>query len=875
MTTIYFTRSTVIIQRNTRFLLGLLCLLLSSISLSAQDYNIGFKIVDGITREPIIGATVHNDDYTASGITDGKGYVFLEGTSYRDSVNIQYIGYITKKLTVKQILIANKFIKMEKEVITLGTAVVVGKVGRTDAEIEEIPYDVKQISSKEIKVKNPATTADALEKLGGAYVQRSQLGGGSPILRGFEASRVLLVVDGVRLNNAIYRSGHLQNAITLDNSILDQIEVIYGPGSITYGSDALGGVVHFRTRDPKLNRTDQSHLSDLNIYGRFSTATFEKTGHIDLNYGYKKWAFLTSASVSVFESLRAGTNRTPEYEGFGYRDFFVQIAGVDQVRRNPNPAILEDSGYNQVDLLEKIRFQPSDNTYFIGNFQYSTSSDVPRYDRLVDTLSRADDLRFAEWFYGPQERVLASIKGRFLNPTPIYDKSTIIASFQNINEDRNTREFSDIVRRRQDENVKIQSYTGDFEKYLDSNELNKLTYGVDANFNTVTSVASRIRIAEGSIALNEGLTRYPSAGSTFNTFGGYLGYRWKSPDDRFNLQGGARYSSVNIGLQYREDDEINWPQEFIDGVTYQNNNLTWGFGGGFRTKGNFHIKANIAKAFRSPNIDDFARIRVRRRTRIAVPNFDLVPETSINQELTIAKSFGTLNTAENTGSLLRLSATGYITNLDDAIVQVDGPLITESGEINVITADNGDMLTTQIRTNAQSAQIRGLNFNFNYNLRNKLIFEGGMHFTKGTSSFTNEFVQDTIVPFSHIPPTYGDLGLTYKTKKFHLEGQLRFNGTKAIEDYAISDIDANGVVDRVGTSDNLDFTPWELDENGDVSYLGSTSWAIFNVYTKWQFHEKLSLNIALENVFDKFYVPFSSSIAAPGRNLIISLNGNF
>lgn len=873
MTTTYLTRSTVFLQKNSRFLLGLLCLVLSTLSLTAQDYDFGFKIVDGITREPIVGATVHNDDYSVSGITDGKGYVFLEDTEYRDSINIQYIGYITKKITVKQILLANKFIKMEEEAIDLDAVVVVAKIGRTDAEIDEIPYDVKQISSKEIKVKNPATTADALEKLGGAYVQRSQLGGGSPILRGFEASRVLLVVDGVRLNNAIYRSGHLQNAITLDNSILDQIEVIYGPGSITYGSDALGGVVHFRTRDPQLNRTDQDHLSDLNIYGRFSTATFEKTGHIDLNYGYKKWAFLTSASVSVFESLRAGTNRSSEYEGFGYRDFFVQIAGVDQVRRNPNPAILEDSGYNQVDLLEKIRFQPSDSTYFIGNFQFSTSSDVPRYDRLVDTLTRADDLEYAEWFYGPQKRILASIKGRFLNPTPFYDKATIIASYQDIDEDRNTRDFGEIVRERQDENVKIQSYTGDFTKYLDAKELNKFTYGVDVNYNTVSSVASRIRLDEGSVAINEGLTRYPSGGSTFNTFGGYLGYRWKSPDKRFNLQGGARYSSVNIGLLYREEDEIEWPQEFIDGLTYQNNNLTWGFGGGFRTKNNFHIKANIATAFRSPNIDDFARIRVR-RGRIAVPNVNLVPETSVNQELTIAKSFGVLNREDNTGSLLRLSATGYITNLDDAIIQRDGPLITEEGPVDFIVSD-GDTLITQTRQNAQTASIRGLNFNFNYNLRDKLIFEGGLHFTNGTSSFSNEIVQDTMVPFSHIPPTYGNIGLTYKTKRIHLEGQIRFNGTKAIEDYAISDIGPNGVVDRVGTSDNLDFTPWVLDENGEVSYLGSTGWTIFNFYTKFQLNDKLSLNLAIENVFDKFYVPFSSSIAAPGRNVIISLNGNF
>ena len=333
------------------------------------------------------------------------------------------------------------------------------------------------------------------------------------------------------------------------------------------------------------------------------------------------------------------------------------------------------------------------------------------------------------------------------------------------------------------------------------------------------------------------------------------------------------YSSVNIGLSYLESDEISWPQEFIDGIEYQNNNLTWGLGGGFQTKGNFHIKANIATAFRSPNIDDFARIRVR-RGRVSVPNVDLVPETSINKELTIAKAFGKLNRENNTGSLFRLSATGYITDLKDAIIQVDGPLQLSDGETSTLVVGDEELVTS-IRVNAQTAQIRGLNFDFNYNLKDKLIFEGGIHFTEGFSSFSNEVVQDTMIPFAHIPPTYGNLGLTFKTKRWHLEGQVRFNGTKAIEDYAINDIDANGNVDRVGTSDNLDFTPFVTDENGEISYIGSTAWTIFNFYTKYKINDKLSINLAVENIFDRFYVPFSSSIAAPGRNVVISLNGNF
>ncbi len=841
--------------------------------LASNDYDFGFKVVDGDTREPLVGVTIHTDDYSLAEITDERGYVFFSGIKYKDSLNFSYIGYENKKLTVKQILNANKFIKMSREAVSLDEIVVVGKIGRTDDPIEEIPYDVKELTAPQIELKNPATTADALEKLGGAFIQRSQLGGGSPIIRGFEANRVLLVVDGVRMNNAIYRSGHLQNAISIDNSILNQMEIIYGPGSIMYGSDALGGVVHFRTHDPQLNRTDESHSLKLNSFARFSSATYEKTGHMDINFGYDKWAFLSSATVSVFESLEAGSNRSEEYEGFGFRDFYVQFAGVDQVRNNPNPAVLEESGYNQVDVMQKIRFQPSDSIYFIGNLQFSTTTDVPRFDKMLDTIDRADNFKYAEWFYGPQKRLLGSVKGRFLKPTPIYDKATFIGSYQNIDEDRNTRKFANITRQKQAENVRIFSYTGDFTKYFDSDERNMLTYGAELNYNTVTSRVTQIGFDDGSVSFGEGITRYPNGGSSMNTTAGYMGYRWRNSKDpdkaSINFQAGARYSAVNIKLNYiRNENGIQWPEEFYEGIGKQNNSLTWGFGGGYRTKDNWHLKLNIAKAFRSPNVDDFARIRAK-KGKVTVPNIDLKPETSINKELTLAKSFGTLRREENTGSLLRASATGYITDLKDAIIQVDGPL--PSGENKLVLAK--DSLDTQIKVNATAAKIRGLNFNLNYNLRDRLILEGGINFTSGSSSFSNGVVQDTIIPFSHIPPMYGNAGLTFKNDKLTLEANVRFNGTKAIKDYAVSDVEANGVIDREGTSDNLESTPFVRDSDGNINYIGSKAWTILNFYTSYNLTEKISVNLAVENILDKFYVPFSSSIPAPGRNFIITLRG--
>ena len=132
------------------------------------------------------------------------------------------------------------------------------------------------------------------------------------------------------------------------------------------------------------------------------------------------------------------------------------------------------------------------------------------------------------------------------------------------------------------------------------------------------------------------------------------------------------------------------------------------------------------------------------------------------------------------------------------------------------------------------------------------------------------------MPFAHIPPTYGNLGLTFKTGKWHLEGQVRFNGAKAIEDYSVSDIESEGFIDRTGTSDNLESTPFETDAEGNfIAYIGTPSYTILNFYSTFQITNQLSVNLGVENIFDTFYVPFSSSIPAQGRNVVISLNGKF
>ncbi len=140
-----------------------------------------------------------------------------------------------------------------------------------------------------------------------------------------------MVVDGVRLNNAIYRGGHLHNSITVDNNVLSQVEILYGPGSAVYGSDAIGGVVHFHTKDPKLSKGDSIITSGSGML-RYNSSNQEKSGHFDIAIGGKKFGSITSVSVNDFGDLLSGSKRVHGYDDFGKINVYSKrIEGKDSV----------------------------------------------------------------------------------------------------------------------------------------------------------------------------------------------------------------------------------------------------------------------------------------------------------------------------------------------------------------------------------------------------------------------------------------------------------------------------------------------------------------------------------------------------------------
>ncbi len=844
-------------------------ILFCSISLLVNAQEIELTLLNE-HREPMIGVNVYLKDYAFTATTNKQGKVIIPKLAPEKEITFSYLGYKTIALTIRDLngISTIQMFPVEESLqeITI--------IGRRDDRIEDLPYQIEKISKQQIAFTNPQTSADALRDHANVYVQKSQMGGGSPVLRGFEANKVLLVVDGVRMNNAIYRSGHLQNAITIDPAILEQIEVIYGPGSLLYGSDALGGVVHLRSRMPQLQLGNENS-TDLNYVARYSTANKEKTFHLDYNYARNRWASLTSISYSDFGDLRAGSKRSNEFPDFGKRLFFVETDLSDEnkfdtVVPNENPDIQVGTAYNQIDLMQKYRIQINNQFDVVANFQFSTSSNIPRYDELItqNNLDNPTSLKFAEWYYGPQERLMASLQAKSSKSNLFFDRATFIGAFQQIKEDRYSRRLGRVTRNFNLEEVKVFSLTADFDKALSVNRKHSLAYGFDANYNEVQSQAGTENIFTGEIRRNRP-TRYPSQANDMTIVGAYANYQWKNKDSLMNFQSGLRYTYARTYSLFGANDPIQWfPSFYTTGVTNEGGDLTYGIGWSLRTRSNWELRLSSASAFRLPNLDDFSKIR-ENNGFVTVPNPDLEAERMVNGEITIAKgqSIGTSN--------LKISTTAFYTYLWNAMVIADFPLPDGSFTLNI---DNTP-LSTIANVNAERAYIYGWSSQMSLALSDNWQIYSSFNWTLGRQEmpFRGRGIEGKeFVPLSHIPPLYGRTSIKYSRDKFSMEGIVRYNGAKQVEDYGVRAIipdplDRGFVYLRDGTPDNIEYTP----RCKDGSFCNGTSaWTTFNVYLSYQLLEQLSIHVGLENMSDVHYRPFASGVSAAGRNAIVSIRGS-
>ena len=699
--------------------------------------------------------TTYKDSITVGTTTDINGQADLSKFSNNVLLEISFIGYETRRITKNEMSKKDYVILLAQSSEYLDDVVI--SASKFREKRENVAYQIQSLDVKQIKNANASTTADLLTVNQGVTIQKSQLGGGSPIIRGFEANRVLLVVDGVRMNNAIYRSGHLQNALTVDANALEIVEVVFGPSSTIYGSDALGGVVHFYTKKPVFSKNDKTFVKS-NAEVRYGTAADEYSLHFSNNIGWNNIANFFSATVKQYGDLRMGKWRSHGYSDWGLITHYIEN---DEMIVNDDPNIQVGTGYKQIDILNNTSWRVNEETFIRLNNQFSTTSEIPRYDNLQDYKDGA--LKWSEWSYGPQTRFMSSLDINSYDSGIGWDGYNITAAYQFIEEDRITRKFQSDEYNNTYIDVHVASFNWDF-------TLGKLAYGIELTNNNVKSTAT-----EGT------QTRYPSGGSILSTAALYSSYK-KEVSDQIVWNAGARYSQVFGEMSFNETD----PVFVTDNIKFNNGALTGNINLIYKPTRTWKFDWVASSGFRNPNIDDYGKVFVKKGNMV-IPNPDLTPEYAYNGEMSITKKWDKLQVTTN----------GYYTLLKDAIVKQDlgYSQIHEYEEVNV-----------QTLINSPEAYIYGWSFGTKTQLLPWLTTENSYTWQKGYDVTNDE-------PLGHIPPAFGKSLFKIKTNKIEYKFWGIFTSWKYIDEMNSSGVDN----DDLGTEEGYP-SWWTLNTSAQYKF---------------------------------------------------------
>ncbi|WP_044210639.1 TonB-dependent receptor domain-containing protein [Flammeovirga sp. OC4] len=789
------------------------------------------------------------DEHGESTITDKQGNFELFGNGKR--LTFSHVNF--KTVTVSRDHINRYFvIYLDEKIIPLDE-IVVG-ANKWEEKSYENPQQVRSIKSVAIANDMPRTTADLIGNTGEVFIQKSQMGGGSPMIRGFAANQILLVVDGVRMNNAIYRSGNLQNILSVDPNSVEHAEIIFGPGSVIYGSDALGGVIDFHTRTPKLSDNELVTLhGDAAI--RLASATGEGTGAIHLDAGNNKWSWHGGFTYSSFEDLNSGKWYKSNSDRFGQRKFVVVTKnGVDQIQSNFHELEKQTpTSYEQVSTQQKVRFKPNEFVDIQYSFLFTNTSNVPRYDRLTELNPLKDDEgkninvtsedvisidnnllettygsttpKFSQWYYGPQLWMLNALKLKLSKPNRLYNDFKLTFSQQFVKEDRHNRKFNDELRNNDYVDVNIWALNLDLLKKM--NDKFELAYGFEGTTNKVNARAETYNILTG--AKNNALPRYAGGGSYYSTLGLYGVGKYRI-NKKLIASLGLRYSHTFISSDYTDQasEQLNLP---YDHFNYDVGSLTGSLGLSYQNE-DWLLKTQFAKGFKAPNIDDIGKVYNPSKDDLVVPNSNLKPTDVYTIDATIEKRWD---------DIFQVGLTGFYSWLHNAMVR--GPYQFNGQDSIVIDGDKYAVFALQ---NTGKARIAGVSLQLKANLSQNLTLQGAYTYTTGEDEVTGDRLR-------HVPPGFGKLEIIYSRNRWHVGLNTFYSG---------------GI-------DFQDLAPSEQEKPYLYAHEGALSWWTLNFQSSIRLRDFAELHFNVENILDQSYRTYSSGINAPGRNVTFGMRGFF
>ena len=807
---VIFAQSTGMIKASKRVLV-LVFFLVEIQTLTCQVIS----VKEGLTLRPIANASVlllkddvvlltnDNGQLAASKLL-GNNRVLISHPGFQiksveiDDLSKDYTIYLTERLTqIEEVKIsANRWIQDQKD----------------------LSSQMVRIGSREVYFNNPQTSADMLNQTGQVFVQKSQQGGGSPVIRGFGANSLLIVMDGIRINNAIYRSGNLQNIISINPTILESTEVVFGPSSTHYGSDAMGGVMVFKTHAPgySVGGKLEAHGS---VFARYSSANNENTAALNVSVNNSRISDIFSFSISHFDDLRSGSYRPKGYSDFGKRIVYAaRIDDKDTALINYDPNLQLGSAFNLYHAMNKLAYRINQDTELSYMVYYSTSGNIPRYDRLL-RVNEEGRLQSAEWYYGPQFMLLNAIA---INSTKVnwwFDQLRVIISNQIIEESRHDRSFQSSLLRHRIEQVDVYAMNADAQKQLGLDR--EFFYGIEALHNEVSSKAYQNDILTYEISPIS--TRYPAGGSRYSSLAIYGSYHQKT-SQHLSFNAGARSTFTELSEEFLEPAIAQYP---FDEIQQSNHSASGAAGIVVSPTSNIHSKFNFSTGFRAPNVDDLGKVFESDGT-VVVPNKDLKPEYSLNYETGLEVVIK---------DRVKLETTLFYTDLINAMVR--RPYSIE-GTSEIFY--DGQVYPMSALFNTGSAYIWGYYCGMNAEIGQYLGLLVRYNVVDGRDRAGN-------VPLRHVSPAFGKISMIYERKRLRSELVCLFQESKRLSD----------------------MSPDERAKTHLYTTDGALGWYTLSVRSNYRFSDHWSTSVGVENILDTHYRPYSSGISAAGRNGMLSV----
>jgi hemoglobin/transferrin/lactoferrin receptor protein len=449
---------------------------------------------------------------------------------------------------------------------------------RQEADALTVPGSVSVITRRELESRLPRTTPEALMDAAGVFVQKTNHGGGSPYLRGLVGNQILVLVDGVRLNNATYRLGPNQYLNTLDPATIERIEVVRGTGSVLYGTDALGGVVHIVTRTP--TPRGDGWFVDARSTVKSAAGTPERSARVELEAGRGRVAWLGGVSVKAFGDLRAGGDL----------------------------GIRAPSAYDEADADLKLRWEVSARQSMTLSAQRTRQENVGRFDQVAQR-------GFASWTFDPQERWLGSLTYTHDLEAAGIQRVTAVLGAQRTREERRYQRTGSLVETVERDVVRV--FSGSFDVAWRTFAGWRIASGVDLTVDHIDSSRTDADRLTTAVVARRGLYADDAEAGSAAIF-----TQVQREFGRVHVEGGLRYARYQV----RSSAPTFGP------FTLMSDALVGQGGLSIAATPTLHPYATVWQGFRAPNVDDVSALGSF-DFGVEVPTRTLRPETSLGAEV--------------------------------------------------------------------------------------------------------------------------------------------------------------------------------------------------------------------------------------------------